>query len=253
MPNLSEISKDLSATVPVYWKDSYRRTFQSKILRSIPDEKKHAYLVLDETIFHPKGGGQPSDKGTIQGSTVQLQVKKVMASGPVIVHWGKLLAGQTGTSESVTGTIDWDWRFLMMRRHSSAHLLDYCLAQVVGREVDASDSWLGDIPYVAYKGEPPSLTELRDAERLENWLIGEARPVRTELVPVGEARRRFEGRSSVLEGLPGLETVRLVTVEGCGPIGCGGTHLSRMDEAKGIRLDRVEAQPDGFRVYFDVV
>ncbi len=253
MPGLADIAKGLPPTVQVYWEDSYRKDLQSKILGSTPDEKKHAYLVLDRTIFHPKGGGQPTDRGMIKGPALQLQVKKVMQSGPVIVHWGKLLSGETGMSEDVTGSIDWDWRFLMMRRHSSAHLLDYCLTEALGREVDAADSWLADAPYVAYKGELPSPTELKDAERLENRLIGEARTVKTELVPLSEARRRFEGHESWLNGLPKLETIRLVTVEGCGPIGCGGTHLKRMDEAKGVHVEQVEAVPDGFRVYFDVL
>ena len=141
----------------------------------------------------------------------------------------------------------------MMRRHSSAHLLDHCLAESMGRMVDASDSWLGDASYVAYKGEAPSPRELKDAEKLENRLISEDRPVRTELVSGAEARKRFQGREGMLEGLPSLQNVRLVTVEGCGPIGCGGTHVKKMGEARGVRIDRVENQPDGFRVYFDVV
>jgi len=56
-----------------------------------------------------------------------------------------------------------------------------------------------------------------------------------------------------LQGLPRLEEVRLVTIEGCRPIACGGTHLRNMHEAKGVRIDRMETVAGGFRVYFDVL
>ena len=96
MADLAEIVKGLSPTIPIFWQDSYRTTGESKILRTAWDEKKHYYIVLDETIMYPKGGGQPSDKGTMIGFRFKFQVKKVMQSGSVRVHWGKLLEGTLG-------------------------------------------------------------------------------------------------------------------------------------------------------------
>lgn len=142
MADLAELARGLRPTIPAFWRDSYRTTGESKIVRIAPDEKKHYYIVLDETIMYPKGGGQPSDKGTMTGLRFKLQVKKVMRSGTVIVHWGKLLEGTLGNEAGpeVSCAIDWEWRFLLMRRHSTAHLLDHCLAEAMGRDVDASDS-----------------------------------------------------------------------------------------------------------------
>ncbi len=255
MADLVALAKGLPATIPIFWQDSYTTTGESEVLRVAPDEKKHYYIVLDETIFCPKGGGQPSDKGIMTGPGFKLQIKKVMQSGLVIVHWGRLIEGALGNdaSSKVNCEIDWDWRFLMMRRHSTAHLLDHCLAKAMGRDVDASDSWLGEPCYVAYHGQLPSREELELAEKIENQMISEGRTVSTEQVSMDEAKKRFRDEPGMLQRLPKLEKVRLVTVEGCGPIACGGTHLRDMREAKGVRMDRVEAQPDGFRVYFDVL
>src|SRR5438093_9582414 len=80
----------------MFWRGGYKRTGDSKMLRVAPGVKRHYYLVLDETIFYPKGGGQPSDKGIMAGAGFKLQVKKVMQSGSVIVHWGKLVEGTLG-------------------------------------------------------------------------------------------------------------------------------------------------------------
>jgi alanyl-tRNA synthetase len=256
LADLAELAKGLPITVPTFWQDSYKTTGESKILRTAPDEKKHYYLVLDETIFCPKGGGQPSDKGAIIASGFKLQIKRVMQSGGVIVHWGKLLEGEIGNAldASVNCEIDWDWRFLMMRRHSSAHLLDHCLATAIGRDVDASDSWLGDPCYVAYHGHPPNQAELKSAEKIENQMISEGRTIRTEQVSMKEEKKRFfQNEPEIIQGMPKLEQIRLVTIDGCRPIACGGTHLRNMHEAGGVHVDRVESHGDGFRVYFDVL
>src|SRR5438445_11249949 len=100
-----------------------------------------------------------------------------MQSGSVIVHWGKLLEGTLGnvSFSKVNCEIDWDWRFRMMRRHSTAHLLDHCLANAMRRDVDASDSWLGNTCYVAYHGPLPSPEVLSQAEELENRTMSEGR------------------------------------------------------------------------------
>jgi alanyl-tRNA synthetase len=255
LADLAELAKGLPTTIPTFWQDSYKTTGESKILRTAPDEKKHYYIVLDETIFCPKGGGQPSDKGAIIASGFKLQIKKVMQSGGVIVHWGKLLEGTLGNdfNSTVSCEIDWDWRFLMMRRHSSAHLLDHCLAKAMGRDVDASDSWLGEPCYVAYHGRSPSEAELKSAEKIENEIISEGRTIRTEQVSTEEVKKRFQNDPGILQDVPKLEKVRLVTIDGCHPIACGGTHLNNMHEARGVRADRLESRDDGFRVYFDVL
>src|SRR5438445_12399831 len=116
-----------------------------------------------------------------------------MQSGSVIVHWGKLLEGTLGnvSFSKVNCEIDWDWRFRMMRRHSTAHLLDHCLANAMRRDVDASDSWLGDPCYVAYHGPPPSLEVLSQAQEPENRM-------KTDVITVGSEQVSMEEVTSVL-------------------------------------------------------
>jgi Ser-tRNA(Ala) deacylase AlaX len=57
-----------------------------------PDESTHI-LVLDRTIFHPQGGGQPSDRGHVVDETNNFQVLAVSArkEDGVIEHRGQLL------------------------------------------------------------------------------------------------------------------------------------------------------------------
>ena len=217
----------------------------------MPDEKRSWYVVLDATIFHPKGGGQPSDRGLLAAQGFRIEVKKAMlAAKGVIVQWGKALEGmpQEGPANA---KIDSDWRFLMMRRHSAGHLLDHALEQVVGGTVEALDSWLGDPCYVSYKGQPPSHEQVREIEIVENQTISRGATVTAREVGAEELKRELTG-SPNLANLPDLERLRVVTIEGCRPIACGGTHLRNVSEAEGIRLGKVETVEEGFRLYYDV-
>jgi len=82
--------------------------------------------------------GQPSDAGTVESSTFRLDVERAMLHSGVIIHYGK----SDGKPDAglVTCRIDWPNRFLMMRRHTAAHLLDHCLATLRGSRVETTDS-----------------------------------------------------------------------------------------------------------------
>ena len=250
MANLAGVTSGLPPTVSVYWRDSYLSSHSSQVIKAVPDEKKFWYVVLDETIFHPKGGGQPSDKGFLQGANFRLEVRKAMFSGAVVVHWGKLLDGSLEPGP-VRVEVDWDWRYLLMRRHSAAHLLDHSLAQVIGRDVETLDSWLGDPCYVAYKGDPPSQDQLAQIEKVENETIMRGGIIEAREVAAGAVHQSFSD-SPNFDRLPSLKQLRLVTIEGCRPIACGGTHLRDISEVRGIKVKGLEKVPEGFRIHFDL-
>jgi len=55
------------------------------------------------------------------------------------------------------------------------------------------------------------------------------------------------------ERVPRLDEIRVVTIEGCDPIPCGGTHVSNIREIGKLSILRAEQMPDlTFRVHFSV-
>src|SRR5207245_8930270 len=129
----------------------------------------------------------------------------------------------------------------MMRRHSTAHVLVHCLANAMRRNVDASDSWLGNPCYVAYHGPLPSPEVLSQAEELENRLMSEGRTGGAEQVSMEGATRRFQNETRILQGLRRMEEVRQETIEGCRAVACGGTQRRDMQEPEAFRRDRKDA------------
>jgi len=250
MVELSELVEGLEKTCLLYWSDSYLKTFQAKVIRLEPDKKHYVYIVLDRTIFHPKSGGQPSDRGLITGSDFKVEVNKAMLVNNVIVHWGKILEGEAEGGD-VEGEIDWSWRYPLMRRHTAGHLYDHCLRQVTGKQVETTDSWLGDPCYVGYRGKKPSIEELRGAEDLENKMIGRGAIVKSGTISYEELLQIAPEAPNIYR-LPKLDFFRIVTIEGCEPIPCGGTHLRDINEIGLFKMKDVLEKEDGFMVYYDV-
>jgi misacylated tRNA(Ala) deacylase len=101
----------------------YAREFDAKLV-SVEGNR----VVLDQTVFNPRGGGLVSDTGFLGGSRVLEAVKE----GDEIFHIVENPAGFV-PGQQVHGVLDWDRRFRIMRMHTSAHIL----SAVVNRETGA--------------------------------------------------------------------------------------------------------------------
>ncbi len=224
---------------------------EASLIRVIPQKKTHAYLVLDRTVFHPKGGGQPSDQGRISSALFALEVKRAIFHQGVVVHWGRILSG-TPSVGPVSCELDWEHRYLLMRRHTAAHLLDHCLAMATRNRIETTDSWLDEPCYVGYKGQTPDSSTLALAEQMADKMIGQGASVKVDFLS-RERSKEFLKNAPNFERLPDLDEIRMVTIEGCDPIPCGGTHVLDIREIGQFSIVRAEPLPDAtFRVHFSV-
>jgi alanyl-tRNA synthetase len=249
--NLSELTHGISRTELLYLRDMQLATAEATALRVVPEKKSHAYLVLDKTVFHPKGGGQPSDRGTISSAQFELELKKAIYHQGVVVHWCRILKG-TPAIGPLTCNLDWPYRYLVMRRHTAAHLLDHCLAEATSTRVETTDSWLDEPCYVGYKGKAPDSSAMMVAQDIARKMIAGGAPVKIDFLSPEQGRQVLKDAPN-FERLPDLQEIRIVTIEGCDPIPCGGTHVSNINEIGGLSILRAEQMPDSaFRVHFSV-
>jgi misacylated tRNA(Ala) deacylase len=95
----------------------YERSFEARVIEAKPD-----YVVLDQSLFYPLGGGQDWDTGTLTAPDGRvLRVTEVTKRGPVkhVVGAGHGLA----EGDAVRGEIDWDRRYAHMRMHTAQHIV----------------------------------------------------------------------------------------------------------------------------------
>jgi alanyl-tRNA synthetase len=255
--DIRKVVDGLPKTELLYWRDSYLTSFETEVLRAVPDGEKKVYVVLQSTVYHGKSGGQPSDTGTMKTTSgLVLAIKKVMLVEGAVAHYGNVISGhldELRPGTRISGEINWDERFLAMRRHTAGHLFDHCLEVATGITSKTIDSWLGEPCYVTYAGEPPNQSASDRAVELEAEGIQKGLPVRLDFVSY-QKMLEIAGNAPNIARLPESDLMRIVTIEGCKPIPCGGTHVRSTAEIGKFKLNRIERVigESAFRVYFDV-
>lgn len=101
----------------LYLNDSYLRSCKSKVV-SVKDDK---YVILDHTVFFPRGGGVPWDTGKIIRNGEEFPVVAVVKAEGSISHEVSKPGLKIG--DEVECCLDWVRRHRLMRMHTSGHIL----------------------------------------------------------------------------------------------------------------------------------
>ena len=107
-----------------------------------------ATIVLDRTPFYAEKGGQLGDRGTLalladDGRSATFVVSDTQFQGDAIAHRGTLRTGSVRVGDTIHAAVDAAWRREIRRHHTSAHLLQRALKDVLGDEVSQAGSWVG--------------------------------------------------------------------------------------------------------------
>jgi misacylated tRNA(Ala) deacylase len=197
-------------------------------------------IVLDRTVFYARSGGQPGDVGVLRWDGGEMAVADtVKGEGETILHLPAPDAPLPPAGTVVTGEIDWDHRYRLMRMHTAMHLLCSLIkgAAVTGGSVGADRSRLDfDLP-----NPPPK--EVIEAGL--NALIEADHPVRIEWVDeaVLDANPDLVRTMSVTPPR-GTGRLRLMRIgEGEAQVDlqpCGGTHVARTGEIGRVSVVKIE-------------
>ena len=140
----------------------------------------------------------------------------------LVVHRGVVQSGSIAVGTAVVLGVDSVRRDATRRNHSATHLLHYALRKVVGPQAQQKGSLVGperlrfDFTY----GSALSDAQLTEIEDTVNHLIVENHAVRTQVLPLDQARSL--GAMMIFEEKYGA-TVRMLTMGPSTEL-CGGTH-----------------------------
>ncbi len=231
--------------VLLYQTDAYLREFKTTVIAVDPEQRR---LALDRTAFYPGGGGQPHDVGQLGA----WRVTKVQKEGDGVWH---VLdgAGLPAVGETMTGIIDWERRYLLMRTHTALHILcgvvwrDYG-AQVTGGNMDPGQGRM-DFEFATLQKEL-----VGEIEAKCNAEIAAARDVRVRILPRDEAFQIPDLIRTKINLLPaGIAEIRTVEIAGLDLQADGGTHVANTSEVERIQI--VDYKSKGAinkRVYIEV-
>jgi misacylated tRNA(Ala) deacylase len=197
-------------------------------------------IVLDRTVFYPRGGGQPGDTGVLRWQGCETAIADtVKGEGDAIIHVPAGGAALPPMGMAVEAVLDWQRRHALMRMHTALHLLCSLIkgAAVTGGSVGADKSRLDfDLPV------PP---KKEDIEAGLNALIAADHPVRIEWVDESVLDTDPDiVRTMSVKPPRGAGRLRLIRIGGGEPPidlqPCGGTHVSGTGEIGPVRVQKIE-------------
>jgi len=202
---------------------------RSRITALGQDDHGRAWCRLQATLFHPQGGGQQADRGSIAGIPV---LHVAHTDDGEVVHY---LASTDGVAagQEVALVVDAAWRLLNARHHTAGHLIA-ALVEVAwpGLRAVAGHHWPGQAR-VDFTAEGTTPTE-------------EIRQVLAAALP-----RAIDRQLPVwICGDPLVK--RAIAIGDYPPVPCGGTHIEHTGLLGNVEITKVRSKGNQLRISYRV-
>lgn len=197
-------------TKKLYWENPYQKEFDAIVDRI--DANK---VILNQTCFYPKGGGQVGDIGELNGIRV---VDTIKNDADEVIH---ILEKDSGLrpGDMVHGKIDWERRHKIMKLHSAAHIV-YNFMQQVYPGVKVASSGIVD-----------------DRKDKQDYILPEGWD-KEKLTIVEKYANDFIAADKEIKNWTDADGIRHWLVEGMPEMKCGGTHVRNTSEIERIAVKR---------------
>lgn len=233
-----ETGTDIKPTKLLYYEDESIREFDAKILKIL----KGKYLILDNTAFYPRGGGQEPDFGTIEG----IKVTDVIKQNNLVLHKIQDPSKDLQDNKIVHGIVDNVRRLAITKNHSATHILNSAARNNLG-------SWIWQNS--AFKDEDyarldithhSALTkqEIKQIENTANEVVQRNLPININVFERSNAEEKYTFRIYQGGAVPSNQ-VRIVNIDGWDVEACGGTHVNKTGEIGLIKILKTERIQDG--------
>lgn len=223
-------------TEKLYLENPYLRQIEARIVDKKYMNDKY-YLKTNKTIFYPHlAGGQPGDKGTING----IEVLETYEDGDDVV----LVVKENIHSDKAKLNIDWKNRFDYMQQHSGQHLLSSVFYKLFNGETIGF--YIGkEYVYIDVSIPKISQDEIIKVEEFANKIIFSNFLIKSYIV------EKEEMSMLPIRKEPKVNSnIRIVEIDGIDFSPCCGTHVRNTGEIGIIKIRKVESYKGNIRVEF---
>ena len=220
-------------TEKLFYKDPYLKEANASVIEVKELGNGRVALRLDRTIFYPEGGGQPSDRGIIEGDGFKVEAESIIKTDDVW-HEGNLEGRLPEPGDRVRLSLDWEWRYENMKNHTGQHVLSAVLKRLYGLETTGFQIF-EDYNKIEVDGEI-DWEMVEKAEIEANGVVSAGLPVTVEeykYLPDDVAAILRKHVSKV------KDRVRIVKVDDVDATPCGGIHVKNTSEIGLIKVVNV--------------
>ena len=222
-------------TLKIYDKDCYAMECDSVVTKCTKDGESYK-IYLDKTVFFARGGGQPADRGTIDG----IAVTDVFEDDFGVAH---VTDTPFEEGKTVHCALDRQHRLDSMQQHLGQHIFSRAAELMFDAKTVAARIEEGVSHVELSKKLAPA--EMAKLEKRVNDIIELNYPVSIDLYTKEEASKL---------GLPAKafthEIIRVVTIKGLDVNPCGGTHPKSTGEVKKCMITGTKEVRGVFRIYY---
>ncbi len=199
------------------------------------------FIAIKRTCCYAESGGQVGDTGMLIGKNFKARIMDVFkAPNGQHIHKIKLLDGIIRENDEVEVVIDKDRRKDIEVNHSSVHLVQYALCQLIDKNIKQAGSYVSD---EKFRFDFTCVEKIHDEDIVKiedyvNKLIGISSIVATENMPIDKAKQM--GAIALFDEKY-EDIVRVVKIGKSVEL-CGGTHVSNINEIKKIAILSIESK-----------
>ncbi len=224
--NVSVSASTMPITKRLYYFDAYKTSHKATVT-SLNSELNS--VQLDETIFHPHGGGQPSDVGTIEG----ISVEKVSAAPSGEIHHFLAKRPTFRVGDAVNLEVDPDARLLFTRLHSAGHLIAHI--------AEKNHPGLKAVQGHHFPNEARVEFTYNDVPDLEDFKTKISAGLKEATASKTMVFSKFDEK-----------TGRTITMGDFTPTPCGGTHVNKLSEIGEVKIRSLKNKGGRLRLGYDV-
>ncbi|MGZ7107990.1 MAG: alanine--tRNA ligase [Methanobacterium sp.] len=239
-----EVDLDFPVTDLLFYEKPYETEFEAHVLGAYENN-----IIMDQTLFYPEGGGQPSDIGHLEIRGEKIKVLHAEKINNVVLHRvneENIEKLHPYKGQVISGQIDISRRQALTRNHTATHLIVAAARKVLGDHVWQAGAQKGvkksriDIShYKRIKTE-----ELQEIELLANKLVMDNIGINTFWMDRTAAEKKYGFILYQGGVVPGM-SIRTVEIEGTDVQACAGTHCNKTGDVGLIKIIKTERIQDG--------
>ena len=227
-------------TDDLYSRDAYLRTCDAVVAHVRNDG-----VVLDRTVFYPRGGGQPGDTGVLRwdgGECRIVDTTKSRDDGETL-HAVDPATAAPAVGAAVTAELDWDRRYQHMRTHTALHVLSGVVFTDFGAKVTGGNMDSGGVARMDFELDGISREFGREVEQRLNARLADDVPVHVRFLPRDEALADPELIRTKVSLIPEwVDPIRVIDISGIDKQADGGTHVARSGEVGRVLVVKTESK-----------
>ena len=213
----------------LFIENSYLKEFETKVQKVENDN-----IILEQTAFYAKSGGQPGDVGkiTLNGKEINI-IDTVYDNKQNILHVCEN-SNDLKIDEKIKGKINWKIRYKHMRMHTALHLLCSLIPyDVTGGKISFEKSRLDF--------NADDKIEKEEIENKINQLVKDDHEISYQWITLEELDNQPDLVRTMSVKPPRTNNkIRLVKIGSIDLQPCGGTHVKRTEEIGNIKIGKIE-------------